>query len=122
MAKTQQKDTKSKSKIEEINLDDLVLDDADLEELAAIGVAQTKTKNQKDTPLQSDETDEVDPTLDEFEMWDELEDDLDENSILKGAKDTGLERMPIERDSDKRRLGKGLQKFLDVEVPKEMLD
>jgi len=121
MAKTQKQDTKSK--IEEINLDDLVLDDADLEELAEIGWFTKETKtDQKTNSHLSAETSDADMLLDEFEMWDELEDDGEENSILKGAKDTGLERLPIERDADRRRLGKGLQKFIDVEVPKNMLE
>jgi RNA polymerase primary sigma factor len=30
--------------------------------------------------------------------------------------------MPIERTEDKRRIGKGLQKFIDVTVPSELLD
>lgn len=30
--------------------------------------------------------------------------------------------MPIERSEDKRRVGKGMQKFIDNEVPEEILE
>ena len=37
-------------------------------------------------------------------------------------KDTSKSNMPVDRDDDKRRAWKGLQKFIDVEVPAEMLE
>jgi hypothetical protein len=30
--------------------------------------------------------------------------------------------MPIERSEDKRRVGKGMQKFIDTQVPEEALE
>lgn len=34
----------------------------------------------------------------------------------------GLGRLPVDRSQDKRRLGKGLQKFIDVTIPAELLE
>ena len=45
---------------------------------------------------------------------------LEEIGALK--KDRGLKRLPIDRDQDKRRVGKGMQKFIDNEVPVEILN
>ncbi len=45
---------------------------------------------------------------------------LEEIGALK--KDTGLKKMPIERSEDKRRVWKGMQKFIDNEVPEEILE
>ncbi len=44
----------------------------------------------------------------------------DEIETLK--KEKGLKKMPVDRDIDKRRVGKGLTKFIDVEVPAEYLE
>lgn len=45
---------------------------------------------------------------------------LEEVGALK--KERWLKRIPIDRADDKRRVGKGIQKFLDVEVPEEALE
>lgn len=45
---------------------------------------------------------------------------LEEIGVLK--KDRGLKRLPIDRENDKRRVGKGMQKFIDTEVPEEILN
>lgn len=37
-------------------------------------------------------------------------------------KEKWLKKMPVERDQDKRRVGKGLKKFIDTEVPQKFLD
>gem|GEM_PF-1401758 len=37
-------------------------------------------------------------------------------------KEKGLKKMPVERDKDKRRVGKGMKKFIDNEVSPEMLE
>lgn len=44
---------------------------------------------------------------------------LEDVWVLK--KEKGLKRVPIDRDQDKRRVGKGIQKFIDTEVPGEIL-
>ncbi len=80
--------------IEEINLDEIVFEE------------ETEEK--------------LEPTEDD--LWEEelsLEEDYewDDKKLEKG-----LKKMPVDRSEDKRRLGKGLQKFIDVEVPKEILD
>lgn len=80
--------------IEEINLDEIVFEE------------ETEEK--------------LEPTEDD--LWEEelsLEEDYewDDKKLEKG-----LKKMPVDKSEDKRRLGKGLQKFIDVEVPKEILD
>lgn len=53
------------------------------------------------------------------DLWEEefSSDNWDDDKLEKW-----LKKLPVERDDDKRRAGKWLQKFIDVEVPKEMLD
>jgi hypothetical protein len=55
--------------------------------------------------------------FDDFDLEDENEYDEDEE-----PKERGLKKMPIDRDKDRRRVGKGLQKFIDVTVPAEFLE
>lgn len=54
------------------------------------------------------------------EDLDDDEDDEDGDGPKKRAR--GLGRMPVDRAQDKRRLGKGLQKFIDVSIPAELLE
>ncbi len=63
----------------------------------------------------------LEPTEDD--LWEE-EFSLEEDDILWDDKklEKGLKKMPIDRTEDKRRVWKWLQKFIDIEVPKEMLD
>lgn len=44
---------------------------------------------------------------------------LEEVWVLK--KERGLKKIPIDREDDKRRIWKGMQKFIDTEVPEELL-
>ncbi len=48
--------------------------------------------------------------------------ETDNSSISKEKWEKGLKKVPIERDDDKRRLGKWLQKFIDVKVSDELLE
>jgi RNA polymerase primary sigma factor len=58
-----------------------------------------------------------------LEEWIGDEDALDAlEEIWALKKDRGLKRLPIDRDQDKRRVGKGMQKFIDNEVPAEILN
>lgn len=83
----------SESSIEEINLDDINLDD--LEE-------------------EIQEPTEEDIGKLELEFEDEFEEEKKWEKWLK--------KLPVEREEDKRRVGKWLQKFIDIEVPKEILE
>ncbi|EKD30556.1 MAG: hypothetical protein ACD_78C00010G0007 [uncultured bacterium (gcode 4)] len=75
---------------------------------------------------------EIDPLFeDDFVMLDDFDDDDDldeeedeewEDGEKKTKKVRGLKKIPIERSEDKRRVGKWLQKFIDVSVPAEFLD
>lgn len=82
--------------IEEVNLDELNFEEEEIDE-------------------------KLEPT--DEDLWEE-EGNIDEDDLLWDDKrlEKGLKKMPIDRSEDKRRLGKWLQKFIDVEVPKEMLD
>ncbi len=63
----------------------------------------------------------LEPTEDD--LWEE-ELSLEDDEFLSDDKklEKWLKKMPIDRSEDKRRLGKWLQKFIDIEVPKEILD
>jgi hypothetical protein len=69
---------------------------------------------------------EDDPEEPDYEDLMELEaegDDLgSDDDILAKPKERGLKRIPIDRSEDKRRVGKGLKKFIDVSVPPELLE
>lgn len=62
--------------------------------------------------------------LDDFDEDDDLdeENDWEDGDKKKKKKDRGLKKIPVERSEDKRRVGKWLQKFIDVSVPAEFLE
>lgn len=95
-----------KSKIQEIDLDTLG--------------AALKNLEKQDEELQEKEAEEAAAQI-ESGAWDEdAVEALEEIGALK--KDKGLKRLPVDRDQDKRRVGKGIQKFIDNEVPEEVLE
>lgn len=104
------KSVKKDENIEEINLDEIEIPE---DEDFAVEVK----KNKWFLP-DWDEEDDEDEDFDE----DDFDEDLDEDDLLVEKKEKGLKKMPIDRNEDKRRVGKWLQKFIDVEVPKEILD
>ena len=104
------KSVKKDENIEEINLDEIEIPE---DEDFAVEVK----KNKWFLPDWDEEEDE-DEDFDE----DDFDEDLDEDDLLVEKKEKGLKKMPIDRNEDKRRVGKWLQKFIDVEVPKEILD
>jgi len=108
MVKSQNdKDKEIKSKIQEIDLDTL-------------GAAM-KNLQEQDEKLQEQEAEELAKKIESGNAEDDVVvDALEEIGALKPEK--GLKRMPIERDQDKRRVGKWMQKFIDTQVPAEFLD
>jgi len=107
MAKTQNdKDKELKSKIQEIDLDTL-------------GAAMQNLQKQ-DEELQAKEAEQAAKEIESWAWDDVVVEALQEIWALK--KERGLKKMPIERDMDKRRMGKGMQKFIDNEVPAEVLE
>lgn len=69
----------------------------------------------------------ADADFGEFEEeFDEEDDEEEESEDGEGGgkkkRERGLSRLPVDRSQDKRRIGKGLQKFIDVTVPAEMLE
>ena len=106
--KTQQeKDDELKSKIQEIDLDVLW--------------AAMKNLQAQDEKLQQEEAEKLAKEIESGALEDDVVvDALEEIGALK--KEKGLKRMPIERDQDKRRVGKGMQKFIDTQVPEEALE
>ena len=128
--------------IEEIDLTSLEFDDADLDELMELDILpvaekkkvkeenvvkeEKKAKNKKsvdeeweDKMLPDDEMWE----FDEFDEFDEFSIDEDwEETWWKAKKEKGLKKMPIDRNMDKRRIWKWLQKFIDYTVPAEFLE
>lgn len=105
--KKMSKDEEIKSKIQEIDLDTL-------------GAAM-KNLTEQDNKLQQAEAEEAAKKIEAWEADDDVVvEALEEIGALK--KEKGLKRMPIERDQDKRRVWKGLTKFIDNEVPDEILE
>lgn len=100
---------KSDDNIEEVNLDEIEFNESDF--------IPNKTPGKSFLPSWDED--------DEDEDFEDDEDEDFEDDIFwepKDKKEKGLKKMPIERNEDKRRVGKWLQKFIDVEVPKEVLD
>ena len=103
----QEKDDELKSKIQEIDLD-------------VLGAAK-KNLQAQDDKLQQEEAEQAAKEIEEGKIEDDVVvDALEEIWALK--KEKGLKRMPIERSEDKRRVGKGMQKFIDTQVPEEALE
>ena len=104
MAIKNNKDTKAK--IQEIDLDAL---SAALENL-----------QKQDEELQEQEAEEAAKAIESWVSDDEdVIEVLEEVGVLK--KERWLKKIPIDREEDKRRIGKWIQKFIDVEVPEELL-
>lgn len=80
----------------------------------------------KDTQNDDKTIEEVDlSSLDIQEIGGEedLDNTLDDGIAVDDEKlEKGLKKMPKDRTEDKRRVGKGLKKFIDVEVPEEILE
>ncbi|HRI36078.1 MAG TPA: RNA polymerase sigma factor region1.1 domain-containing protein, partial [bacterium] len=69
------------------------------------------------------EDDQDEPDYDDLMELESENDELgSDEDILHKPKERGLKRIPIDRNEDKRRVGKGLKKFIDVTVPAELLD
>ena len=96
-----------KSKIQEIDLDTLW--------------AAMQSLTTQDEALQQKEAEEAAVKIESWEVNDDVVvEALEEIWALK--KEKGLKRMPIERDQDKRRVWKWMQKFIDNEIPDDMLE
>ncbi len=87
-----------------------------------------KSKQENESMIEEINLDEVDfeedieikePTEDD--LWDE-EISIEDDFSWGDTKEKWLKKMPVDRNEDKRRVWKWLQKFIDIEVPKEMLD
>lgn len=124
--------------IEEVDLTSI---DAPVDELFD-AVIEIKKPSKKKSEFEDEEHDEIlseaglttsfgvpDPDFEEFE--EEFEEEFDEEDGEEGEegegggkkkRERGLARLPVDRSQDKRRIGKGLQKFIDVTVPAEMLE
>lgn len=105
-AKKTDKDKELESKIQEIDLDTL-------------GAAM-KNLTAQDEKLQEQEAEAAAKEIESGAWEEDAVEALQEIWALKPEK--GLKRMPVDRDQDKRRVGKGLTKFIDNEVPEEILE
>jgi len=85
-----------------------------------------KSKDEKKSLIEEINLDEI--QVDEKgknneDDWDKDDEDEDfDNDFSDKKKEKGNKKLPIDRTEDKRRVGKWLQKFIDVEVPKEILE
>jgi RNA polymerase primary sigma factor len=74
------------------------------------------------TPFAPEDPDFSEEFEEEFEEFEEEDGEDGAEGGEKKKRERGLSRLPIDRSLDKRRVGKGLQKFIDVTVPAEMLE
>lgn len=95
-----------KSKQDDNNIEEVNLDELEFEE-----EVEDEFKEPKEEDLWWLDEEDFDDLWDFSWEWDE-----------KDKKEKGLKKMPVDRSEDKRRLWKWLQKFIDVEVPKEILE
>ena len=90
--------------------------------------ATTKKSTPKKGKIEEVSLDSID--LEAFKAINKIAEKEDEAAAEKEAsqeiaglkKEKGLKRMPIDRKEDKRRIGKGISKFIDTDVPEEMLE
>lgn len=106
MALKKQDANKLHSKIQEIDLD-------------ALGAALESLQKQ-DEELQEMEAEKAAKAIEQG-----ISDDEDTLEVLEEVwvlkKERGLKKIPIDREDDKRRIWKGMQKFIDTEIPEELL-
>ncbi|MCD5385046.1 sigma-70 family RNA polymerase sigma factor, partial [Candidatus Gracilibacteria bacterium] len=124
--------TKKDNNIEEIDLDKLDLGNLkkaglDLDGLKDIKIGKnTKAKNPLDIKEDLEEAFlelEEGPSQEELAKLEmiNLTEDGEEIAVAL-QKERGLTKLPKERSEDKRRIGKGLQEFIDVKVPEKLLE
>lgn len=118
-------DKKKKADVEEINLDEFEAEAGiDIDNLMA--EADEKIGSEVKALDFEDEMEDTEKEEFDFEEdFDELAEDFDEEEDEDGMpkkRERGLARLPVDRSQDKRRIGKGLQKFIDVSVPPEILE
>lgn len=82
-------------------------------------------QSSKDTQIEEIDLDSLE--MDDFEDDDDISDDdmlsEDEDDEIHALQiEKGLKKLPKDRSEDKRRVGKGLQKFIDVKVPEKYLE
>lgn len=76
--------------------------------------------NKKDNEIEEVNLDDI--SIDDFDTEEDF-DDFDTEEDSEGIKkEKWLKKMPVDREDDKRRVWKWIQKFIDIEVPKEILD
>lgn len=89
------------------NNDEKLIEEVNLDDLDMLDIWEEKLELAEDDLLIEDDFEE----LEEFDYlsW-------------KSKKEKWFKKMPIDRSEDKRRIWKWLQKFIDIEVPKEILE
>lgn len=102
-----------KNQVEEIDLSTLELDD--LEELKEIGITDEEIEDfsLEDSKKEKDSK-EDNNYVSQTSQWEEI--------AFALQKEKWLARLPKERSEDKRRVWKGIQKFIDVTVDDKFLD
>lgn len=86
---------------------------------------EDKLKNKwkvEEIDLDSLSLDDFNDEKDEADDYDDDNYEDDDEEILSIKKEKNLKKMPKERSEDKRRVWKWLKKFIDNEIPEEMLE
>lgn len=105
---------------EEHHLDDLDIHHEEIHELIEDDLI-LPLKDEDLLLLDDDLGDFDDMDMEDEDEWDE-EVGEDGESLGRKKRERWLKKIPIERNADKRRIGKGLQKFIDISVPAEFLE
>ncbi len=102
------------NQIEEIDLDSI--------DIAYKDDSLNRQSNDNESDSEDEEDDEFEMKEDEFDDFSEFWEDVELEGILNKKKEKGMKKIPIDRDDDKRRVWKWLQKFIDVEVDATLLE
>lgn len=98
------------NQIEEIDLDSLDMIDKD------------DIINDPINDIDSESDDDFEIEDDGFDDFSDFWEDVELESIMNKKKEKWMKKIPIDRDDDKRRIWKWLQKFIDVEVEAKFLE
>ena len=120
--------SKKDNNIEEINLDKIDLGDLkkawlDLESLKGVNIGTNKKLSTKEE-IKEDLDDAIlnldEPSLEDLEVIDKTE--WGEEIAVALQKEKWLNKLPMDRSEDKRRIWKWITEFIDVKVPEEILE
>lgn len=101
------------NQIEEIDLDSLDIEKEDV---------LNEQVSDSDNDYVSESDDDYDMDEDIIDDFTEYWEDVELENLINKKREKWMKKIPIDRDDDKRRIWKWLQKFIDVEVDPKLLE